>query len=577
MPYTNYSGAVPRSIPDLMGDYPSILAWGALGDGVTDDTAAFATAFAASSSTSGTDVVYIPANRIFLVSGLTLSRSGFRLVGAQGQDTSTNLGRIKLKNGSNATVLTVSGANCRIEGVNIDGNAANQTVAHPAVEITANGVTLESSLIQASKGDGIKLTSCDSVRLQDNTVTGNSLFGINLSSATKALITDNSLATNTSGPLTTSGTCTFQCNGNNGLTDRTDYQLLTSGTLAEIANDTGTGTTVNRLCSFTSTGKAIITSSGATSGAIGVVQSGAGTSGNCDVALHGPNIMVDFDGATTADDYVQISATTAGKVHDAGATFPTSGGQVIGRVLSTNGSAGTYAIFLYPAEVQASGGGGGGLSVRAPYLYDGTIYYNSGEPAVVIAIPPGASSLAWINQGGASLTTGTYGDENILIPASDSQLRIRAKNIPVASTWTATGSILIETLGYNGAGGIFNLAGLIFVDTAAATPDVVFVGGASGSAVSVWHQAGYTVASLPTSVATAVGFFYYTIFAKVHYDGTSLIVSISTNGTNYTQVATFLCSTYFPTTGKPTKVGWAACNGGAAIESYFVALSFNAA
>src|SRR5439155_581402 len=43
--------------------------------------------------------------------------------------------------------------------------------------------------------------------------------------------------------------------------------------------------------------------------------------------------------------------TTAGDCHDAGATFPTSGGQILGRVLSTNGAGGTYAVVLYPGEL----------------------------------------------------------------------------------------------------------------------------------------------------------------------------------------------------------------------------------
>jgi hypothetical protein len=69
-----------------------------------------------------------------------------------------------------------------------------------------------------------------------------------------------------------------------------------------------------------------------------------------------------FDGATTAGDYVQISSTTAGNCHDTGsASYPASG-QLIGRVLSTNGAAGTYTIDLFPPEIKAASGGGGGLS-----------------------------------------------------------------------------------------------------------------------------------------------------------------------------------------------------------------------
>jgi len=59
-----------------------------------------------------------------------------------------------------------------------------------------------------------------------------------------------------------------------------------------------------------------------------------------------------FDGATTAGDYVQISSTVAGNCHDAGAAYP-AGGQVLGRVLSTNASGGTYATHLFGPEIQA--------------------------------------------------------------------------------------------------------------------------------------------------------------------------------------------------------------------------------
>src|SRR6185295_11884350 len=78
--------------------------------------------------------------------------------------------------------------------------------------------------------------------------------------------------------------------------------------------------------------------------------SGAGTSGSAVIARIGIASCV-FDAATTAGNYVQISSTTAGNCKDAGATFPTSGGQVLGRVLSTNGAGGTYAMVLYPGEL----------------------------------------------------------------------------------------------------------------------------------------------------------------------------------------------------------------------------------
>src|SRR5207244_2443987 len=77
---------------------------------------------------------------------------------------------------------------------------------------------------------------------------------------------------------------------------------------------------------------------------------GAGTSGSAQIAREGTATSL-VDAATTAVHYVTISSTTAGDCHDAGATFPTSGGQILGRVLSTNGAGGTFAMVLYPGEL----------------------------------------------------------------------------------------------------------------------------------------------------------------------------------------------------------------------------------
>ena len=82
------------------------------------------------------------------------------------------------------------------------------------------------------------------------------------------------------------------------------------------------------------------------SGIEGITVSGAGTSGSAVIQQNGIAPCV-FDGATSANDYVQISSTVAGDCHDTGAsTLPTMGGQVIGTVLSTNSGAGTYQIAL---------------------------------------------------------------------------------------------------------------------------------------------------------------------------------------------------------------------------------------
>ena len=125
-----------------------------------------------------------------------------------------------------------------------------------------------------------------------------------------------------------------------------------TGTTMIVANASSTGTTVNKFAKLTGApSTAVISSNGDTDGAIGVVTSGAGTTGSATITILGQASCV-FDGATTAGDYVTIAATGGG-CHDAGATYPT-GTTVYGRVLSTNGGAGTYVIELMTPDITGS-------------------------------------------------------------------------------------------------------------------------------------------------------------------------------------------------------------------------------
>ena len=120
-----------------------------------------------------------------------------------------------------------------------------------------------------------------------------------------------------------------------------------------VPNASGAGTTLNTLTKFTGApATAVIAATTDTGGVAGITTAGAGTTGSATIQYSGAAGCV-FDGATTADDYVQISSSTAGDCHDAGSTYP-SAGQVIGRVLSTNGGAGTYGIDLFPAEIKVA-------------------------------------------------------------------------------------------------------------------------------------------------------------------------------------------------------------------------------
>ena len=162
------------------------------------------------------------------------------------------------------------------------------------------------------------------------------------------------------------------------------YADLTGGALVTgIPNQASTGTTLGKLAKVTgSPATAVVTSTSDTSGVIGIVADGAGTSGNAQIARGGQASCV-FDGPTTAGDYVQISATAAGDCHDAGASFPGTG-QVLGRVLSTNGTAGTFNLLLSGGDVQSSSGGGAPAGT-AGYVLTGTGSSSSFSPQALDA------------------------------------------------------------------------------------------------------------------------------------------------------------------------------------------------
>jgi len=114
-----------------------------------------------------------------------------------------------------------------------------------------------------------------------------------------------------------------------------------------------TGTTLYKLTKLTGApSTAVSAATSDTGGIVGITVAGAGTTLTAVIQVAG-NASCVFDGATTAGHYVQISASVAGDCHDSGASYPTSG-QVIGRLLTTNGSAGTDTIQLFGPEVQAA-------------------------------------------------------------------------------------------------------------------------------------------------------------------------------------------------------------------------------
>lgn len=121
------------------------------------------------------------------------------------------------------------------------------------------------------------------------------------------------------------------------------------------------GTTLNALAKLTGApSTAVVPSIADVGGVMGVVTAGAGTTGSATIQTNGITPAGQgciFDGATVAGDYVQISATVAGDCHDVGGGGYPSSGQVIGRVLSSNGGGGTYSLEVFPPDIRVPGVG----------------------------------------------------------------------------------------------------------------------------------------------------------------------------------------------------------------------------
>ena len=194
-----------------------------------------------------------------------------------------------------------------------------------------------------------------------------------------------------------------------------------NGYLTEISNDGTTGTTASKLAKLTASGAAIIAATADTDGMIGVVTGGAGTTGNAQVAVDGQASCV-FDGATTAGHFVAISATTAGDCHDAGAARSATS-QTIGRVLSTNGSSGTYTVELgLNAASSGAISGSGTTNYVARWTPNGSTLgigtlYDTGTLVGIGTTGPAAALDVYTSAGIGAIDLG--GQNGISYPASD--------------------------------------------------------------------------------------------------------------------------------------------------------------
>lgn len=182
--------------------------------------------------------------------------------------------------------------------------------------------------------------------------TGTGVIDILLTSGT-----GNTVPIGTFTSLTSNDVLTW--NGTNWVNQAASGGSLGDGNVnMTLANEGVTGTTANKLVKITGApSMAIISATGDTDQVLGVCTNGCGTTGNATIAVLG-QVQCVFSSGTTAGNFVINSDTSAGSCKDGGSSFPTDRA-AIGRVLSTNGGAGTYTIELMTPDVAFQNAGNG--------------------------------------------------------------------------------------------------------------------------------------------------------------------------------------------------------------------------
>lgn len=156
-----------------------------------------------------------------------------------------------------------------------------------------------------------------------------------------------------------------------------------SGTLP-YQNDSATGTTQFTLTKLNSSGLAVIMATTDTTGYLGVAIQNSGTFGSVCVATSG-QWPVRMDGTSTVQHYVQISGTTGGDGKDTGsASLPTSGGDIIGRVVAASTGGGAFSmVSMFPPEIQAVNPSGSGVTGPGSSAVNDCVAWNSTVGAVI--------------------------------------------------------------------------------------------------------------------------------------------------------------------------------------------------
>ena len=150
------TGAVTTNVQTKLRETVSVKDFGAVGNGLDDDTTAINNALATGNS------VYFP-DGTYIVTALTLSSSGVTLSGN---------GILKKKAGVDAKLFTISGSNNEVIGLRFDGTNLQPTsnYLNDIITISGNNNLIENCFINGSKGGGITIGNASGNRILNNVI-----------------------------------------------------------------------------------------------------------------------------------------------------------------------------------------------------------------------------------------------------------------------------------------------------------------------------------------------------------------------------------------------------------------------
>lgn len=260
-------------------------------------------------------------------------------------------------------------------------------------------------------------------------------------------------------------------------------------------------------------------------------------------------------------------ATAATSCHDTTHTFNAAQGDLLDIQVVTTGAIVGALTNVMATQFGVGASGGGGVSINAPYLTDGThLYLFPGFTVTGQATP--ANGFAWQNQGTATDTVLSSGAVYLLAPTAGSSDNIRywAASVP-AGTYTRTTALLATTLG-----GDYGHIGFGYYSSV--TNKLEEIALADNGDVSVNQFNSFT--GFSGRVVDNPWWWRGVVFFQVQNDGTNLYFRFSVDGTNFYLLYTDALSSGWFSGGAPNYLGIIEDNnsGGGSVASLATVLAY---